>query len=86
MTEAGETVLRAGDCAAFPAGRPDGHHLINRSGVDVVILEVGSDRSGEDQTVYSDIDMTVGPGDAPFRRKSDSQPNAGPGEPATSPA
>jgi uncharacterized cupin superfamily protein len=26
-----ETLLRAGDCAAFPKGTGNGHHLINRS-------------------------------------------------------
>ena len=31
ITDAGEEIMRAGDCAAFPAGRPDGHHFINRS-------------------------------------------------------
>jgi uncharacterized cupin superfamily protein len=28
----GETVLRAGDCAAFAKGSGNGHHMINRSG------------------------------------------------------
>ena len=27
----GETVLHAGDCATFPKGTGNGHHLINRS-------------------------------------------------------
>ena len=27
----GETVLRAGDCAAFPKGTGNGHHMINRT-------------------------------------------------------
>ena len=31
VQDAGETLMRAGDCAAFPAGVPDGHHFINRS-------------------------------------------------------
>src|SRR5687767_1591065 len=25
VTDEGETLMRAGDCAAFPAGRPNGH-------------------------------------------------------------
>src|ERR1043165_7614431 len=29
VTDKGEEVLRAGDCAAFPKGEPNGHHLIN---------------------------------------------------------
>ena len=31
IDDAGEQVLRAGDCAAFPKGDANGHHLINRS-------------------------------------------------------
>src|SRR6476661_1222240 len=31
VTEAGEEVLRAGDCAGFRAGEPDAHQLQNRS-------------------------------------------------------
>lgn len=29
VTEDGEEVLVAGDCAGFPAGAPEGHHLQN---------------------------------------------------------
>jgi len=32
VTDAGEQELRAGDCAGYPAGTGDGHHMINRSG------------------------------------------------------
>ena len=32
VEDAGETTLRAGDCAAFPKNTGNGHHLINRSG------------------------------------------------------
>ena len=38
----GETVLRAGDCAAFPKGSGNGHHLINKSASAAVFLELGS--------------------------------------------
>ena len=31
VQDAGETVMRVGDCAAFPAGNPDGHQFINRT-------------------------------------------------------
>lgn len=33
IDDSGETVLRAGDCAAFPKNDGNGHHLLNRSGV-----------------------------------------------------
>ncbi len=56
VTDAGEEVLRAGDCAGFKAGDPDGHHLINRSDHDAVVLEVGTDHA-EDVCTYPDIDL-----------------------------
>jgi uncharacterized cupin superfamily protein len=56
VTDAGETVLKAGMCAGFPAGRPDGHHLINRSDRTAVYLEVG-DRTPGENADYPDIDM-----------------------------
>jgi len=60
VTDEGETVLRAGDCAAFAAGEPNGHHLQNRSAGEAVILEVGSRRRGEDECVYPDNGLRVG--------------------------
>lgn len=56
MTDEGEQLLRAGDCAAFPANTPNGHQLVNRSDAIAVCLEVGS-RSPNERVVYSDIDM-----------------------------
>lgn len=56
MTDKGEEVLRAGDCAAFAKGVPDGHNLINKSGTDTVYLEIGT-RDPADVTEYPDIDM-----------------------------
>jgi len=31
LTDVGDEVLRAGDCAAFRRGDPDGHHFINKT-------------------------------------------------------
>ena len=56
VTDAGEEVLRAGDCAGFKAGDPDGHHLQNRSGRDALLLEVGT-RSSGDVSTYPGIDL-----------------------------
>ena len=42
IEDGGETVLRAGDCAAFPKGCGNGHHMINKSAAMAVYLEVGS--------------------------------------------
>ena len=58
ITNAGETVLRAGDCAGFPKGADDGHQLINRTGSEAICLEVGTRAQG-DLCTYSDIDMKI---------------------------
>ncbi len=57
-----EVALRPGMCAGFPAdGRA--HHLENRTGADVVLLEVG-DRSAGDEVSYpaDDIQAVMGEG------------------------
>jgi uncharacterized cupin superfamily protein len=60
VTDKGEELLRAGDCAAFARNTPDGHHLINRSGSVAVCLEVGS-RIEDDFAFYPDIDLLFDP-------------------------
>lgn len=60
VTDAGETLLKAGDCAGFPKNAPNGHHLINKSEREAVLLEVGT-RAAGDTTIYSDIDMKFDP-------------------------
>ena len=40
VTEGSEEILHAGDCAAFLAGDPDGHHLQNRSAARALVLEI----------------------------------------------
>jgi uncharacterized cupin superfamily protein len=63
-----ETVLRAGDCAAFPKGTGNGHHMINRSSAMAVYLEVGSCQAA-DVTTCSDIDMMSSNADGRFVHK-----------------
>lgn len=63
----GETLLHAGDCAAFPKGTGNGHHMINRSSTTAVYLEVGS-RSRQD-TTCSDVDMMSSSADGRFVHK-----------------
>lgn len=59
IEDAGETLLRAGDVAAWPAGVPNGHQLVNRSASDCVFIAISAgDRNGGGE--YSDIDMTFG--------------------------
>jgi uncharacterized cupin superfamily protein len=59
ITDEGEQILHSGDCAGFPAGEANGHHLQNRSARDAVVLEVGSRRPSEDACDYPDIDMVL---------------------------
>ncbi len=56
VEDEGETILHPGDAATFKAGVPNGHHIVNRSGRDILILEIGT-RSQNDSGEYSDIDM-----------------------------
>lgn len=57
VEDEGETLLRAGEFAGFKAGVKNGHHLVNRSDREVVVLEVGSRRPDADYGEYPDIDM-----------------------------
>lgn len=61
VEDEGETVLRAGDCAGFKAGVANGHHIINRSDAEAVLLEIGARAPETDAAYYSDLDMMVGP-------------------------
>lgn len=55
VEEGSRTPMRPGDMAAFPKGEPNGHHLINESGQDCVLLAVGRPPTGDCH--YSEIDM-----------------------------
>ena len=68
IEDEGETVLRAGDFAAFPKGTGNGHHMINRSGRTAVYIEVGS-RQPEDVTTCSDVDVVSANSDGRFLHK-----------------
>jgi uncharacterized cupin superfamily protein len=74
--DAGETDMRVGDCAAFPAGRPDGHCLVNRSGTVARFVVVGS-RAAYEVATYSDVDLkvTLDNGRADFTRRDGSPLN-----------
>jgi uncharacterized cupin superfamily protein len=64
----GETLLRAGDAAAFPKNTGNGHHMINRSDTVAVYLEIGS-RHPDDMTTCSDVDMKSANADGRFVHK-----------------
>lgn len=75
IEDEGETLLKAGDCAAFPKNSGNGHHMINRSEAWAVYLEIGS-RAPNDLITCSDIDMKSANSDGRFVRK-DGTPYSG---------
>jgi len=69
VTDAGEELLGPGDCAGFPAGAADGHHFVNRSADDALLLEVGTRSRGNDAVAYPDIDLALPPGADGYTRR-----------------
>jgi uncharacterized cupin superfamily protein len=70
VQDAGETVMRPGDCAAFPAGVPDGHHFVNRTAEPASFLVVGT-KAPVEVAHYADEDLKVrvADGRAEFTRR-----------------
>ena len=60
VEDGGETVLRAGDIAAWPKGARDGHHLQNRGAVDCAMIAISAGDSARDHGEYPDIDLIFG--------------------------
>jgi uncharacterized cupin superfamily protein len=58
VTNAGRQMLRSGMAAGFPAGKSDGHQLVNETDRPVVYLEVG-DRTADDTAAYPDVDLAA---------------------------
>jgi uncharacterized cupin superfamily protein len=58
VQDSGPTVMRAGDCAAFPAGDTDGHQFINQTDQIARFLVVGT-KAMQDVATYSDVDLRV---------------------------
>ena len=54
----GNTELHPGDCAAFPAGDANGHHLVNHTDAEASFVVVGT-RTQTEVGYYSDVDMMV---------------------------
>ncbi|MFN3726827.1 MAG: cupin domain-containing protein [Allosphingosinicella sp.] len=63
IEDEGETVMRPGDCAAFPKGVANGHHLVNRSDRPCTFIAVG--KSAASDCHYPDIDLHL---DGPKQR------------------
>jgi uncharacterized cupin superfamily protein len=60
ITEDGEQALIPGQVAGFPAGKADGHHLVNKGRAPATYLEIG-DRRQADAVTYPDADLHLEP-------------------------
>ena len=69
--EGAETVMRAGDCAAFPKAVPNGHRLVNRSDSRCVFIAIG--RFAASDCHYPDIDLHLDGATSRFTRKDGSE-------------
>ena len=78
VEDAGEIAMTPGDCAAFPAGSPNGHHFINRSDQPAKFLVIGT-KAPREVATYCDVDLQVkiANGQADFTYR-DGTPFAGP--------
>ena len=56
VEDSGETLLRPGDCAAFPKDVANGHHLVNRSPEPCTFLAFDV-KAGEGNCHYPDADL-----------------------------
>ena len=81
VQNAGGTVMRAGDCAAFKAGDRNGHQFVNHTDVEARFLVVGT-KAATERAEYSDVDLVVDltPGETGGARFShrDGTPYSGP--------
>jgi len=67
IEDEGETVMCAGDIAAFPKGVPNGHHLVNRSARPCVFVAIG--KAAASDCHYPDIDLHLDGASGAFVRK-----------------
>jgi len=67
VEEEQETLLRAGDVAAFPKGAANGHHLVNRSDADCLFVAIG--RPAQSDCHYPDIDLHLDGASGRYMRK-----------------
>jgi uncharacterized cupin superfamily protein len=67
IEDEGETAMRAGDCAAFVKGVPNGHQLVNRSARPCIFIAVG--KPSDTDCHYPDVDMHLDAKSGRFTRK-----------------
>ena len=70
VEEGGESVMRPGDCAVFPKGVADGHHLVNRSAAPCTFVAIG--KAATSDCHYPDIDLHLDAASGKFVHKDGS--------------
>jgi uncharacterized cupin superfamily protein len=70
VEDEGETVMRAGDCAAFPKGVANGHHLVNRTAAACTFIAIGKPSASDCH--YPDVDLHLDAARGAFVRKDGS--------------
>jgi uncharacterized cupin superfamily protein len=70
VEEDGESRMRAGDCAVFPRGVANGHHLVNRSDASCVFIAVG--KPALTDCHYPDIDLHLDAASGAYTHKDGS--------------
>ncbi len=70
IEDGGESLMRAGDMAAFPKGVAEGHHLVNRSDRPCVFVAVGKPAATDCH--YPDIDVHLDGASGTFTHKDGS--------------
>ena len=70
IEDEGETLMRAGDIAAFPKGVANGHHLVNRSARPCVFVAIG--KAAASDCHYPDIDLHLDGASGTFTHKDGS--------------
>ena len=67
VEEEGEVLMQAGDCAIFPKGVANGHHLVNRSDSPCTFVAIG--KAAASDCHYPDIDLHLDGPSQRFTRK-----------------
>jgi uncharacterized cupin superfamily protein len=61
VTDIGEVIMKPGQSVGFPAGRPVGHHFVNRADGVARILEVAYVSDEGNESVYTEDDLLLVP-------------------------
>jgi uncharacterized cupin superfamily protein len=59
VEDGGETLMGPGDCAAFKAGTPNAHRMVNRSDQQGRFLVIGTRGLGRETCHYPDVGLKV---------------------------